>query len=280
MSTLNGILRSLFDVLLQPLHRFPPIVGVLVISLVTAMGMLLVFRFASDQDKLAAVKGRIHACIFEIRLYNDDLRAILRAQMEILGHNLTYFRLSLAPMVWMIVPMVLLIAQVQFHYGYEGFEPGDSAVLTVELDKESLAAANAGSKPAITLDVPSGLRVETPPVWIPALGEVSWRIGAGERGEYVLNIGLDGETYTKSLLVSDELGRRSPSRLEPGFLNQLLYPAEDPLPGSAPIKSITLTYPEAEVDVVAGWGMHWIIVFFLVSIVFAFSLKGLFGVTI
>ena len=56
-------------------------------------------------------------------------------------------------------------------------------------------------------------------------------------------------------------------------------PAEDPLPASAPIESITVDYPDAEVSLF-GWGLHWIIVFFVLSIVFAFALRNRFGVTI
>jgi len=278
MSTLNTLLRDFFDVLLYPLRGLPEIVGVAVFSLVTAVGALLVFRAASDQEGIAAVKRRIYACLFEILLYNDDLRAILRAQMEILRHNLTYFRLSLVPMFWMIVPIVLLIAQLQFIYGYRGLLPGETAVLTVELSEDA-AAGGAEVKPSARLQAPPGLRVETPAVWVASLNEIAWRVAADRAGEYELELELDGEVYTKSVSVSSEINRRSPIRLEEGFINQLLYPAEDPLPGNGPIDSISLTYLDGDV-VIFGWGLHWLIVFFVLSIAFAFGLKNLFGVTL
>jgi len=278
MSTLNTLLRDFFDVLLYPLRGLPEIVGVAVFSLVTAVGALLVFRAASDQEGIAAVKRRIYACLFEILLYNDDLRAILRAQMEILRHNLTYFRLSLVPMFWMIVPIVLLIAQLQFIYGYRGLLPGDTAVLTLELSEDA-AAGGPEVKPSARLQAPPGLRVETPAVWVASLNEIAWRVAADRAGEYELELELDGEVYTKSVSVSSEINRRSPIRLEEGFINQLLYPAEDPLPGNGPIDSISLTYLDGDV-VIFGWGLHWLIVFFVLSIAFAFGLKNLFGVTL
>ena len=283
MTYINAALRGLFDVLLYPLLGLSAFVGVAIVSLITAVGMLLVFRYGSDQDEMAAVKSRIHGCIFEIRLFNDDLRAIVRAQLEILRHNASYIRLTLKPMLWMIVPMVLLIAQLQFHYGYGGLEPGQSAVLKVTLNEADAGSAtngNGGHKPAMRLDSPSGLRVETSGVWVPSLREMAWRIGAVEAGEYELQISVDGKEYAKSVLVADGLERRSPIRLEPGFFNQLLYPAEDPLPGDSPIRSIEVAYPEADVDVLGWFKLHWLIVFFLLSIVFAFSLKSFFGVTI
>jgi uncharacterized membrane protein (DUF106 family) len=279
MSVINAVLRSLFDAILYPLHQLPAIVGVALVSLLTAVGMLLVFRYASDQKRMSDVKRRIHACVFEIRLFNDDLRAIVRAQLEILRHNWSYLKLTLRPMLWMIVPILLLIAQLQFHYGYSGLEPGKSAVLTARLDPERETIGNGDEKPAVRLVAPAGLRVETPAVWVSSLNEISWRVGAERPGEYELEVEMNGASYTKSVLVSAVTARRSPIRLEPGFFNQLLYPAEDPLPSPSPFQSIELGYPDHEVDLF-GLRLHWLIVFFVLSIVFAFSLKGLFGVTI
>jgi len=273
MSFLNAFLTAVFDVLLRPFRELPPLVGLLVVSLPVAIGMLLVFKATSNQTALEAVKRQIHACLFEIRLYNADMRAILRAQAEILRRNLTYLRLSLAPLVWMMVPLVLLIAQLQFHYGYRGLAPNQAALVKVELKEAS------GSKPAASLEAPAGLRVETPPLWMSEARELTWRIRAERPGDYELKVTVAGETETKSVRVSEAVVRRSPLRVGTAFFDQLLYPAEPPVPASSRIASIAVTYPERDVDVL-GWGLHWMVVFFALSIVFAFALRGPFGVTI
>ena len=135
MTWINHGLGAMVGAMLSPFRLLPPIVGLSVVSLLAAIGMLLVFRATSNQPAIAEVKRRIHAGIFEIRLFNDDLRAMFVAQLDILRHNLTYVRLSLAPMLWMFVPLLLLIAQLQFYYGYDGFAPGQSAVVKVRLSK-------------------------------------------------------------------------------------------------------------------------------------------------
>jgi uncharacterized membrane protein (DUF106 family) len=99
MSYLNALLVPVFDAALIPFRSMPPLVGLAIVSLVTAVGMLVVFRRTSNQARLAEVKRSIHASLFEMRLFNDDLRAILRAQAEILRHNATYLRLSMVPML-------------------------------------------------------------------------------------------------------------------------------------------------------------------------------------
>jgi hypothetical protein len=280
----NSLLRGLFDVLLLPFRGLPAIVGLVVISAVTAVIMLLIFKRTSNQEKIAAVKRCIHAGLFEIRLFNDDLRAILRAQREILWHNLRYMGLSLVPMLWMIIPLVLVIAQLQFQYGYAGLEPGDTSLLKIQLKDDwdrSSAMAGGGSrlKPAVSLEVPAGLRVETPPVWIPSQRELAWRIAAEEWGEYELTLKVGDEAYTKSASVAEGLALRSPLRMSPGLVNQILYPAEDALPAESPFESIELIYPGGDVDVL-GWQIHWMIVFFVLSIAFAFAMRNWFGVTI
>jgi uncharacterized membrane protein (DUF106 family) len=288
VSLLNAFLASVFDLLLAPFRQLPPIVGLVVVSLATAIVMLLIFKRTSNQTRLAAVKRQIHAALFEIRLFNDDLRAIFRAQGEILRHNLTYLRLSLVPMLWMIVPLVLVIAQLQFHYGYSGLTTGQPILLKAQIrdgvtivgtQGEVARASTAARDGAPLLEAPPQIEVKTPAVWIPATREVIWRISAQAAGNYDVQLRLGDRTYSKSIRVSDDVVRRSPLRLEPGFVNQLLYPAESPLPADGAVTSISVAYPEADVSVL-GWDLHWMIVYFALSMVFAFALRKRFNVTL
>ncbi len=280
MSYINAILRPVFELLLSPFSGLPAIVGLAVVSLITAIGMLLVFKKTSNQDAIAAVKRRIHANLFEIRLFNDDLRAILRSQTEILRHNLTYLRLSAVPMLWTLPPLILIIAQLQFHYGYAGLDPTNPVLLKVELqDSGNNASWEEAPRPELTLAAPSGIRIETPGLWIPSLREMDWRIVGEGSGDYVVEVKLDGQSHSKTVRVSNDVVLRSPSRLEKGFLNQLLFPAEPPLLADSPIKSITVNYPEAAVNTfVFGWSLHWMIIYFVLAIAFAFALRNTFKV--
>ena len=133
MSLLNAALRAVFDVALRPFAGLPPIVPVTVVALVSGIFALLVYRWTSDQVAIAAVKRRLFGHLLEVRLFNDDLRAVLAAQLRLLRENLTYLRLNLVPLLWMIVPFMLLIAQLQFHYGYDGLEVGERSLLVVDL---------------------------------------------------------------------------------------------------------------------------------------------------
>ena len=220
MSFVNAALRAVIDVALSPFRGLHPLIGLTVVSLLTAAAMLFVFKRTSDQARLAAVKRSIHAALFEIRLFNDDLRAIMRAQLEILRHNATYLRLSLVPMLWVIVPLVLLVAQLQFHYGYAAIEPGDRVLLKVQVREGSGDGIRSRRRRRC--------------------GSTRPRSGCRERrkssGEYTRRSRADtisasrwGPTRTRSTCRWRRGIRRSPVRLEGSFVNQLLYPSEPPL---------------------------------------------------
>jgi len=278
MTWINAVLRAVFDTVLGPVAGLPAMVGLSLAALACSIGMLWIFKRTSNQDALAEIKNQIHAGLFEIRLFNDDLPAIFRAQAGILKANAKYLWHSLPPMLWIIVPIFFVVAQMQFHYGYEGLEPGDSALLTVRFQEEA-ELAKSEEKPAVTLDVPDGLAVETDAVWAPVLRELTWRIGAEKPGDYLAMIGLDGAKIDKTVRVNDRLVRLSPTKVAKGILDQLIFPAEDPVVGADSIESIDVSYADREISFF-GWHTHWLVAFFAMTIVFAFLLRKPMGVTI
>lgn len=276
MGFLNSILRTVADASMLPFKSLPAGVYLTVISMLGAVFALLVYKKVSNQDALYRVKDQIAAGFFEVRLFNDDLGAMLRAQGDLLKHNARYMALNLVPFLWLAVPFVLVMAQVQFHLGYKGFSPGDQPVLTVALAGEADPDAD---RPDLVLEAPDGVDVETAGVWAPTANEMSWRLGLQEAGEYELKLRHAGSETTKTLVVSDAWApRRSPVRHDSGFLDQLLYPAEDPIPGAAGIARIELPYEPEEVNVL-GLRLQWIFLFLIISILFAFAIRGRMGVT-
>jgi uncharacterized membrane protein (DUF106 family) len=269
MAALNAALTAAADVVLAPLRGVPPLAGVALVSLVTAIAMLMVFKRASDQARLAAVKRSIHAALFEIRLFQDDLRAILRAQVEILRHNATYLRLTFAPMLWMAVPLLIAAAQLQFFYGYAPLPAGQPLLL-----KASVRDAAAAR---ISLDTPGELKADTPAVWFPGAGEIVWRIVPAQPGRYEVRVTAGPEAYAKTVQVGGGVVRRSPVRLARGAVSQILYPSEAPLPDDAPVSAISVSYPEARIGFL-GFELSWIVWYLLLSLLFALVLRRPFGV--
>ena len=278
MWLVNRPLGWVFDLIVLPFRGMPPIVGLTVISLLVSVGILIGFRAVSDQDALDAVKRRIYGGVYEIRLYKDDLLTIFAAQVGVLRETMTYFRLSMVPMLWMMVPIVIIVSQLQSQYGYESLEPGQTALVKVELTEQAAERVAETDGAGVSLEVPNGVRLETPLVWIPSLREAGWRITAESPGEYELVVRIGEETLTKSLRVSGTTVLRSPVRPS-SLLDQLIYPAEAPLPRGSNAQVIRLGYVDAAINLF-GWHTHWIIAFFILTMVFAFALAKPLGVKI
>jgi hypothetical protein len=275
LAALNRALVWLTDLVLTPLMGLPPLASLLIVSVATAAAMLPVIARTSNQPRIAAAKRRIHAALFEIRLFNDDPRAVLRALGDALRANAVYFALSLVPLLWMGLPLALLIAHLQSFYGYSGLDAGKPALVKVSLRDASRVADAAA---AITLEAPPDIRVETSAVRLPAANEVLWRIVPTAPGDYMVTIRAGNDVSAKTVHVSDRVARRSPIRVASSLADQFLYPAEPPLtdPGVA---SIAISYPEASIDVL-GWRVHWLIVYVVLSTACAFALAPRFGVTL
>lgn len=276
MHILNSILSTIFGAIMFPFRNWPTL-GLIIISAVASVGILLIFKKVSNQERIDGIKRKIHAALFEIRLFNDDLGAIMRSQFDILRHNLSYLRLQLFPLLFILPPVMLIMAHLQPYYGYSGLEVGDPVLLKVEMQRpDSETEFLLDDKPEISLEVPAGLELNSPGVWVPSKGEMVWRLAATEPGDYELQIQAGGETFAKSVRVSDQTVRRSPRKVT-SIGDQLLYPVEKPFSKSDPIRSISVGYPEdPEVLLMPRW--MWI--FFILTIVFAFAFRKPMGVTI
>src|SRR5687767_2882859 len=179
MQAINSAIGALLDALLWPFQAWP-LAGLAVVSLLVSLALLAAFKMTSNQRALAAAKRRIQANLFELRLFQDDPRLVMRVVGDLLLQQVVYLRYAFVPLIWVALPLAILAAHLQARYGYDGLNPGHAALVTVRM-KPAAAASNAASsaansattrsadsaavRPEITLDAPSGLRVETPGVW-------------------------------------------------------------------------------------------------------------------
>jgi hypothetical protein len=273
LASVNAALTWLFDAAVAPLIGFAPLTTLAIVSVATGVALLWVVRRTSNQAGIGSAKRGIHAALFEIRLFNDDLGAVLRALGRVLWQNARYLGYSLVPLAWAAIPLLLVVAQLQAFYGYEGLTVQTPTLLTVRLT-DTRAAGTAG----LLLRGPDGVSVETGAIVLPGAGEALWRIVPEAAGDYTLTVSIDGAELSKTAHVGPGAVRRSPFRAR-GLLDQLLYPSEPPLPADGSVAQIALPYPEPGLALL-GWRVHWMIVYVALSMLSAFALARRFGVTL
>jgi hypothetical protein len=253
-----------------PPGGWPDLVGLIACALATSIVALLVMKWTSDQRRLAAEKRQIQAGLFELRLFNGDLRTVLRSSLGLLRHTLTYGRLSLPPLLWLAAPLTLLLIQLEARYGYAGLVPGAPTVLSVRVAAD--AVRHSGGRPAFALRAPDGVRVEAGPIWAPSLREAAWRVVADREGDFALTVGVLGHEARKRLVAANRPEVRTPILARGPSAARLLAPGETPLPSDGVIESIEVDYPTNRITV-AGFELSWPVPYFASCLLFALLLK-------
>ena len=270
---LNSVIAWVFDLVFYPFRAMNPWIGMTAISLLTAVLMLFAYRLTSRPEEIRRVKNRILAHLLEIRLYGDSLPNTFSALGSALWCNLKYLGYSVKPFAVMVVPLVLMLIQLDLWFGYSSLQPGESAVVTVRL-----ADGYQPSQQQVTLQPSAGFVIETPPLRIDAEGEVDWRIRATTPGTGELLVLVNEQSIGKRVEVGAQpLSRVSPARVAGGWLGRVANPGEPAIAEPSPVTAIQIGYPSRQMSLL-GWRLHWLIPYFLLSLAFAFALRGLFKV--
>ncbi len=275
MWIINSVLNKVFDILFLPVRGLGPWAAMILVSLLTSFLMLLIFRHTSNQAGIKKEKNRIKAHLLELRLFKDNMGVQLKAQGRILLANFKYVGHNMRPMLVMIVPVLLILIQLNLWFGAASLKPGDSVLVKVRL-----AEGKYPSEVPAALAASGELEIETPPLRIEDEAEIDWRLLAKTVGEGRLTLTVGGETIVKSASVGAT--RLSPiPTLKPGhnLLDQIFNPGEAPLPSSSVVRSVEVRYPSAAMRLF-GMNIHWLIVYFILSIAFGYAFKGLFKVEI
>jgi hypothetical protein len=275
MWVFNSIFGKIFEIIFFPFRSMTPWIGMILISFLTALLMLIVFRFTSNQNGIKNVKNKIKAHLLEFRLFKDSLSISLKAQGKILRYNLKYIGYSAKPLLVMIIPLILILIQLNLWFGYRSLTPGQKAILKAQLEMNQ-SLLNTEFK----VETSSGLVVETLPLRIENKGEVNWRLQIEEAGIHELTLTVDGQRIVKQVAVAQSpLSKISPVKIRRHFVGELFNPGEAPLPGNTPVKSVEIKYPSQSMNFF-GWHIHWIIVYLALSVLFGFAFKGVFRVEI
>lgn len=271
----NSIFGKIFEFIFFPFRNLSPWIGMILISLITGLLMLVVFRYTSNQEGIRNVKNKIKAHLLELRLFKDSLALSLKAQGSILRYNLKYIGYSGKPLLVMIIPLILILIQLNFWFAYQSLEPGEATILKLKLkDGQNILDAD------ISVESTQFLTIETPPLRIEEEKEINWRLRPADKGLHTLTFRINRKTFIKRVAVAQKpLSKISPLKVQRNFIDELFNPGEAPLAKDLPVKSIEVKYQAKNMNLF-GWHIHWIIAYFVLSIIFGFAFKGILKVEI
>ena len=240
-------------------------------SLAAGIGMLWVFRVTSNQKAIKDLKRHRSAYLLEMRLFGDEPLLIFKSQWALVTANIRYLGFMMAPFVVMLLPMIVLLVQLDAYYGKRPLEIGRPALVTLQYDSSGAASASAPR-----LEAPEGLVVEGPAVRAVAERQVSWRVRPAKSVDGALRISVGGAVLEKHV-AAGEGPKYLTSRRQRAWADYFWEPGEWRLP-AGPVQWIEVSYPPVEVHGL-GVDLHWILWFLLISMVAALLLRGRMKVT-
>jgi uncharacterized membrane protein (DUF106 family) len=249
-----------------------PLAIVVVLSLVIGLAMVVLFGYTSDQKAIKIAKDQLKAHLLAVRLFRDQLPVVMGSYGKILRGTGRYLKLAFKPLLYVIIPITLLIVQLDRYLGQTPIPTNAPFLLTV-------STTGADVLDGVSLELPPEIAVTAPAVRIPEENEIVWRLAAAADGEYEARITAGGQSVVKTVRVCSELARVSSVRLRGRFWERIFTSGEAALPPNGPIESISINYPERNIGI-AGYEMNWIWLFFILSMVAGFLFKELLGIQI
>ena len=257
-----------------------PLAIVIVASLIVGLAMVVLFGYTSDQKAIGIAKDQLKAHLLAVRLYRDQIPVVMGSYGKILRGTGRYLKLAFKPLLYVIIPITLLMVQIDRYLGATPIPPNVPFLLSVRL-AAPFAGQTTGNDALndVTLDLPPEIAMTAPPVHVPSTNEIIWRLTSPKEGKYEVKIAAAGQTAAKIVCVGSDLPRISIVRLRGHFWERMFSSAEPALPENSPIDSISINYPDRNVEI-AGYGMNWIWLFFILSMVAGFIFKELLGIKI
>jgi len=262
------------DFVLSPFRKAGPWPAIILVSIAAGILILFIFKLTSNQERLKRKKNKVLARVLEFVLFRDDIVVTLGAFKRVILGNFAYLSEVLVPLAASLIPLLLVLVQLSAWFTYRPLVENETTVLTARLP-DNLPVL----KQNISLETSDGIRVDSKAVRAPSVNEISWRLKAGAGSDEWVELKINGTSIRKTVALGPKLSRISESREQRRFWTQLLYPSEAPLSEEAPVVAVRIQYPERDL-VVGGMHLHWLVVFFVLSMVAGFVLMKPLGITI
>ncbi len=188
-------------------------------SVIYGVIAVLLFRRFTDRAAIRHTLNHISAHVMELGLFLDSPGLVLRAQRDLLRENLHLLRLIMLPSVM----LALLFAPLYAIFSRGSLPVGELSVVTIQI--------RSAAMPAVQLQAPEGIVVETPGVRIPRDRQISWRVRPLRPSSGDWKCHVENRIVTASIFLHDPV-----------------------------IRSIEIRYPQATI-----LGFSWLVWFVAIS---------------
>jgi len=259
---LQGLSDAILTPILKPLLSIPPIMTILAVALFISIVSLLFQKYLTDQKKLKRLKADMKKLQAEARKHAKDPDKALAANKKMMAMQGPMMKESMRPMIWTMLPFLLLFLWLSSHFAYLPLLPGEEFSVTAKVED---------GLDTVTLEtLPEGLEI----VGIGAIaatvsdGEAVWAL-QGPTGFYTLNFYAgekadEAPAAAKNIVITEQKEYEVPLQQYKGAIKTVKI-------GNRPLKPL-------DPFSILGWRPGWIWVYLFFSLAFSMGGRKLMGV--
>ena len=199
---------GIYDSLLS-LH---PGVLVFLLALIVNIFSTLVYKKVTDQKEIKKLKAKQKELQKEAKKLQSQPEKAMKKQKEMMEISGKMMRQSFRPMLYTMIPLLLLFAWINASLIYEPLSPEEEFTVTAEYEK--------GFTGEVTLSSQPGLNIQDPTKTL-ADGAVTWLV-SGSEGNYFLDVDPSGMEDPKKIVVTEGYDYENPEQEYDGVMKKLI----------------------------------------------------------
>src|ERR1039457_3711033 len=142
-----------------------PLAIVIFVSLVVGLLMVVLFGYTSDQKAIGIAKDQLKAHLQAVRLYREQLQGVMGSYGRILRGTGRYLKLAFKQLLYVIIPIMLLIVQLDRYLGLTPIHTNTPFLVSARVN-------NPETLDSVSIDLPPEITASAPPVHVAADNEV------------------------------------------------------------------------------------------------------------
>lgn len=263
---INMPVNALAGFMLAPIGMMSGWLSNTILSAMTGVVLLIIFKYTSNQQAIGRIRDDIKAHMLALRLFKENISVTLRAQGRVFAASLLLLLHAIRPMLVMILPVSLLLAQMGLWYQYRPLKIGEESIVAMKLN------GNIESPwPKVNMESMPAAEVIIDQIRVFSKREIFWKIKARKSGYHNIAFQVDEQQVEKELAIGNGFMRVSSKRPGWHFADILLHPWERPFGQDSVVQSVSINYPD-RVSRTSGTDW-WLIYFFVASLAFALIFK-------
>ncbi|MGE0548477.1 MAG: hypothetical protein AB7O24_19695 [Kofleriaceae bacterium] len=235
------------ELVLGPLDRLAPWASLALVAAVTAVVMLVAVRKTSPQRTIRNARAQMAGAMFEMRLYLDHPRQLLRAQARLVGWTALYVLCLVPSAIVLAGPLGLLYVHLELRHGRSPLPAPSIVVVKIEVEP-------GVSLRDVELSAGAGAEV-TARVHAEREHALYARIALEANGRFPLTVRAGG-AITAELVADPDAPVVSPEYRR--GIAQLWALGVEPAITASGIRAITIPYPERVSTIGVSWWLYWL----------------------